>query len=104
MRIDPEAALLQALLSGPGYGLELIERVEERTQGRVTLNQGNTYPALRTLEREGLVESYKSEGPQERGGRPRIYYRLTGDGLRAAHEIRETGLLLFGSSPLPAIG
>ena len=104
MRIDPETALLQALLSGPGYGLELIERVKERTQGKVTLNQGNTYPALRALEREGFVESYKSEGPQERGGRPRIYYRLTGEGLRAAREIRETGLLLFGSSPLPAIG
>jgi PadR family transcriptional regulator PadR len=104
MRIDPETALLQALLSGPGYGLELIERVKEKTQGKLTLNQGNAYPTLRALERDGLIESYKSEGPQERGGRPRIYYRLTGEGLRAARETRETGLLLFGSSPHPAAG
>jgi len=103
IRIDPETALLQALLSGPGYGLELMERVKGKTQGNVTLNQGNTYPALRALERDGLVESYKGEGPQERGGRPRIYYRLTGEGLRVAHETRKTGLLLFGS-PLPVVG
>jgi PadR family transcriptional regulator PadR len=104
MRIDPETALLQALLDGPGYGLELIERVKDKTQGRVTLQMGNTYPVLRALEREGLLESYRGESVPERAGRPRIYYRLTGEGLRAARESRETGLLLFGGPPLPTLG
>jgi PadR family transcriptional regulator, regulatory protein PadR len=98
MRIDPQTALLQALISGPGYGLELIERVKNRTEGRIALGNGKVYPALRDLERAGFVESYKvEENLPQRAGRPRIYYKLTGVGYRAAQEEREIGLLLFGA-------
>lgn len=103
MRVDPANALLQVLLSGPGFGLELIKRVEQITDGKMVLHQGNAYPALRKLERDGLVESYKGETVQDRAGRPRIYYRLTGLGRRVALEAREAGQLLFGSA-LPALG
>lgn len=101
-RIDPKTALLQALISGEGYGLELIERVKERTGGKVVLGQGSIYPALRALERDGLVESSEGEPLPERGGRPRIYYRLTGEGHRIASEEREAMLGLF--LPQPAFG
>ena len=84
--VTPRFALLQALISGPGFGLELAERVEERTGGKVKLHQGSLYPSLRALEREGLVESYKGETVPARGGRPRKYYRLTAEGQRAARE------------------
>ena len=98
MRIDPQTAILQALISGPGYGLELIERVKNRTEGRIALGNGKVYPALRDLERAGFVESYKvEESLPQRAGRPRIYYRLTGAGLRAAREEQQAGLLLFGA-------
>ena len=84
------AALLQALCSGPGYGLELIERVKDRTGGQVSLHQGSIYPALRAMEREGLLESYqRSEASEVRGGRPRRYYRLTAEGRQAATRDRE---------------
>jgi PadR family transcriptional regulator PadR len=102
MRIDPQTALLQALISGDGYGLELIERVDERTQGKLRLAHGQVYPALRQLERDGLVESYRGETVPDRAGRPRIYYRLTGEGRRAAFEDREAGQLLFGLPPAVA--
>jgi PadR family transcriptional regulator, regulatory protein PadR len=98
-RIDPKTALLQALISGDGYGLELIDRVKERTAGKVVLHQGSIYPALRALEQDGLVESYESEPMSERGGRPRIYYRLTGEGRRAALEERKALLGLFALEP-----
>jgi len=94
-RIDPKTALLQALISKDGYGLELIERVRERTGGRVILGQGSIYPALRALEQDGLVESYESEPMADRGGRPRVYYRLTGEGRRSAFEERKAMLGLF---------
>jgi PadR family transcriptional regulator PadR len=94
--IDAKTALLQALISGEGYGLELIDRVKERTQGRVRLGQGSIYPALRDLERDGLIESFSGESVPERAGRPRIYYRLTGEGRRAAFEERRAVLELFG--------
>jgi PadR family transcriptional regulator, regulatory protein PadR len=93
--ITARAALLQALISGKGYGLELIERVEQRTKGAVTLHQGSVYPALRSLEDEGLLRSYDGEPLPERGGRPRRYYELTAKGRRAAFEQGEAVRGLF---------
>jgi PadR family transcriptional regulator PadR len=84
--INAKAALLQALIQRDGYGLDLIDRVRERTNGVVKLHQGSVYPALRALEREGLLKSYESEPLPERGGRPRRYYKLTALGQRAALE------------------
>ncbi len=37
--MSARAALLQALISGDGYGLELIERVREKSKGAVVLHQ-----------------------------------------------------------------
>jgi len=93
--VTARAALLQVLIRGPGYGLSLIDRVKDHTKGRLSLNQGSVYPALRDMEREGLVASYEGETTPERGGRPRIYYRITAEGLRAAREQSETVLALF---------
>ena len=84
--IDTRVALLQALIHGDSYGLELIERVYEATNGQVKLLQGRVYPALRELEGNGLLESYDGAPRPERGGRPRRYYRLTAEGRRSAHE------------------
>jgi PadR family transcriptional regulator PadR len=94
--VSARSALLQALIRGPGYGLELIERVRTSTSGRVKLNQGSVYPALRALERGGFVESYEvDEALGERGGRPRRYYRITADGERAARDDSKAAVGLF---------
>jgi PadR family transcriptional regulator PadR len=84
--ISAKAALLHALISGPGYGLELMDRVRDSTDGKLTLRDGSVYPALRALENEGLVESYDGEPLPERAGRPRRYYRITAEGAKVAHE------------------
>ena len=97
--VSAKAALLQALISGPGYGLDLIERVKKQTQGRLVLGQGSVYPQLRDLEQEGLLDSYEGDPMPERGGRPRRYYRLNAKGAKAAMEQREIVIGLFG--PLP---
>lgn len=86
--ITTQAALLQALIRGPGYGLELIDRVKEATGGQVFLLEGAIYPALRAMEADGLVESWQTEPLPERGGRPRRYYKLTAEGARKAMEQR----------------
>jgi PadR family transcriptional regulator PadR len=96
--ITAKAALLQALVSGPGYGLDLIERVQTQTKGKLVLGQGSVYPALRDLERDGLLESYESEPLPERGGRPRRYFKLTTLGTRKAREQRLTIARLFDLS------
>jgi PadR family transcriptional regulator, regulatory protein PadR len=97
--IGTETALLAALIAGPGYGLDLIERVLKQTHGNLQLHQGTVYPALRDMEREGLLESYEGEPLPERGGRPRRYYRLTALGRKTGVENREVVGGLFGFLP-----
>jgi PadR family transcriptional regulator, regulatory protein PadR len=65
------AAILAALVPGRGFGLELIDRVRERTNGAIKLNEGTVYPTLKAMEREGLLRSFDGEPVPERGGRPR---------------------------------
>ena len=94
--VAAKVVLLEAVASGDGYGLELMERVEEASGGKIKLHQGNAYPALRSLEREGLLSSYEGEPLPERGGRPRRYYRITAKGRKAAARHRQAIAGLFG--------
>jgi PadR family transcriptional regulator PadR len=87
--LTTKAALLQALFAGPGYGLELIERVAERTGRRVRLGQGSVYPALRDLKAAGLVRSWTGRWGVKGAGRPRVYYELTVAGVGAASALRD---------------
>ena len=98
--LDAEFALLQALMFGDGYGLELIERVKDRTNGEVRIRLNRVYPVLRRLEAEGLLESYDGKPVAVTGGRPRVYYKLTAEGHRVAQRQRAaaSGLLQ------PAVG
>lgn len=54
------------------------------------------YPALRALEREGLVRSWAPDPKPKRGGRPRVYYELPAMGAQAAHDERETLMIFMG--------
>lgn len=85
---ETERHLLPALLHGPGFGLELVERVKRLTGGVCLLGAGSLYGALRDLEARGLVISRDSPGPAVRGvGRPRRHYELTPVGRAAAVEV-----------------
>lgn len=73
-------ALLLAVLDGePRHGYAIIEALQERSGGALSLPTGTIYPALRRLERAGLVDSAWSTV----GGRERRTYRLTAAGRRA---------------------
>jgi PadR family transcriptional regulator PadR len=82
--LDTKTAILQALMKGESYGLEIIDRVKEMSGGRIRLVQGRVYPVLRSLESEGCLKSWDGPPVAERGGRPRRYYQLTALGRRAA--------------------
>lgn len=86
MEFAARTAVLLALTAGPGFGLELIERVRRRSGGAVRLNRGGTYLALRALEGQGLVRAWTCS---PRGaGRPRRYYELTPPGIAEADRAR----------------
>ena len=80
--------LLVELLRGPGYGLDLIERVRLRSRDRIRLRQGVVYPALRELSRRKLLRSWTVTTPGS--GRPRTYHELTLKGLALAQTHRDT--------------
>ena len=69
--------VLSLLRDGDKYGYEMIAQLALRSEGVFELKEGTLYPLLHAMEKEGLVKSYKKEGP---GGRERKYYTLTAAG------------------------
>jgi PadR family transcriptional regulator, regulatory protein PadR len=65
--------LLSLLQESPLYGYQIIQTVQERTQGAYSLKEGALYPALHKLEASGLIQSYWQTQPK---GRDRRYYAL----------------------------
>jgi DNA-binding PadR family transcriptional regulator len=72
------------------YGYEIVAELRRSTEGAIDLPEGTVYPALRRLERDGLVGGHWVEMA---GGAPRRrYYRLTQEGERALATGREDWL------------
>ena len=57
----------------PAYGNQLIERIEQLTDGALIVNPNTMYPLLRSLEERGLLEG-EWEHPDRRSRR---FYRIT---------------------------
>lgn len=93
MQVPADMALLLALDSGPGFGLELIRRVGDWSEGAVRVNRGGAYLSLRRLERAGLVRGWLRQAGV---GRPRRYYELTPPGIQRVSEVRRSLLSLLG--------
>lgn len=75
LRGHVDAMLLSVLADGPVHGYGAIERIRERSGGELDFPSGTVYPALRRLERRGLIE-----GAWESAGRAKRVYSLTKDG------------------------
>ncbi len=72
--------MLSLLARGEAYGYEIIQRIEELSDGKLQWTAGTLYPVLHRLETEHLVEAVWRES--ESGPR-RKYYRLTPKGQKA---------------------
>ena len=75
-----ELLILTVLGPGDRHGYAIRKQVLESTQGRVSIEAGNLYRYIRSLEDDGLVVDTptRSADSDER----RIYYRLTPLGRR----------------------
>jgi len=95
MALLPARLAILLTLSRPASGSEIVTRLAHLGIG---LGFGSVYPALRSLEAEGLVRSWPERRPR---GRPRRNYELTQDGVRSAAEERQAvlGLLQPGVPP-----
>ncbi|HEY1479186.1 MAG TPA: PadR family transcriptional regulator [Gaiellales bacterium] len=73
-----DLCLLAVMDDEPAYGYEMTRRLRER--GLTSVGEGSIYPVLGRLERDGLVETYRSAS---NGGPPRKYYRPSDAGRLA---------------------
>lgn len=88
--ISTRAVILQALCAEPSYGLAIMTRTTEATDGGLVIQSGSLYPALVSLEKEGLIVKKKKVD----SGRA-CFYELTRKGRQLAREHRFIALRVF---------
>ena len=71
--------VLKLLKEKDMYGYEIIQKLEELSEGYHSLKEGTLYPMLYKFEDKGWVESYKVSFDEERKI-PRKYYKITEHG------------------------
>ena len=99
-RGDIRTAALLLLAEEPRNGYQIMQEVEERSQGAWNPSPGSVYPALAQLEDEGLIATEEHEGRklytvteagrkavEERGERPAPWEQMSGDLSPAVHEL-----------------
>lgn len=64
-RGDVRLALLRLLGEQPHNGYQLMQAIEERSQGMWRPSPGSVYPTLAQLEDEGLIRSVEAEGARQ---------------------------------------
>lgn len=87
--------ILLLLAEEPTYGVALMERLEERSDGAIRLNPGSLYRTIARLVDDGLAEPLDEVPGGHGGGAPRKIYGVTGHGLAAlrAEAARQATLL-----------
>src|SRR4029078_11212475 len=92
MRGAGPVAVLKLLEGGPMYGYELVDAIDQRSQGVLAMGQSTLYPLLYNLEAQGLI---KAQWRDAESGRQRKYYALTAAGKRRlAHDAQQWMTLL----------
>ncbi|MFC3997890.1 PadR family transcriptional regulator [Nocardiopsis sediminis] len=81
-----ELAVLGHLAAAPMHGYELRKRLDCELGPFRTFSFGSLYPCLKEMLRAGYV-SAAAGGRAPSGSRPRIVYRLTGDGTERLHRL-----------------
>ena len=78
--------LTTLMLLGSGetaYGMTIHAKVEELAAGLRLVSLGACYTTLDRLEQKGYVRSWFGGATEERGGRSKRFFEITGSGERA---------------------
>jgi DNA-binding PadR family transcriptional regulator len=84
-------------LQNNAYGITILDEVAKST-GKNWLT-GSIYASLGRLLKKKLVISVEGEPTPERGGRRKIYYRLTLEGQKVLVEIRRMNAIAWKDLP-----
>lgn len=94
--------LIVGVLGHDAYGLGIRDELERQT-GRSSAI-GAVHATLNRLQEKGYVESSMIEGTQERGGRRKRVFQMTGLGKRALVESKDVRVNLWSQLPDLNIG
>ena len=72
--------ILKVLADGPNYGYEIVKSINGLSGDFYTWQEGTVYPALRKLEKEGLL---RSQWETADSGKKRKYYYISVKGKEA---------------------
>jgi len=72
--------VLKTLSLAPMHGWGIGQRIQQISDGELTVNQGSLYPALQRLEQRGRIRSRWRVTENNRQAR---YYEITASGRRA---------------------
>lgn len=78
--------ILKTLVGGRMHGWGISQRIQQVTEGVLSVNQGSLYPALYRLEQQGWISS---EWGNSENNRQAKYYTLTKAGRRQLIEERD---------------
>jgi DNA-binding PadR family transcriptional regulator len=62
------------------YGMTIHEQVEKLAAGLRAVSLGSVYTTLDRLEQKGYVKSWFGGATEERGGRSKRFFEITGSG------------------------
>ncbi len=96
-RSDEILMLAILRLKDNAYGVSIIKEVEKRTGKRVTF--GSLWVSMDILHKRGFVQKRMADPTPQRGGRSKIYYKLTPKGIRVLKETREFQKTLWEGIP-----
>ncbi len=84
-----EILVLKLLSTENMYGYQIIQALDNRSNGIFKMKEGTLYPILYRLEDEAFIESYWEQSLDKRGV-PRKYYKITAKGLKGLDEMSQT--------------
>jgi DNA-binding PadR family transcriptional regulator len=96
-RIEEIILLAIWKLKENAYGISIRQQIKKDT-GTSWLSEA-IYAPLNRLKKNGYVTTRKGNDIKEKGGRPRIYYKLTSTGMKRLADIQEVNKTLWNGIP-----
>ena len=94
--------LTVGILNENAYGVSIKEEIKNRLDRKVSV--GALQATLRRMETKGYLKSNLGESTDKRGGRPKLYFRLTAAGHKVLKSSRDSRNSLWDAIPHSELG
>lgn len=93
--------LTVGVLFDEAYGVAIKDEIETRLGRKVSV--GALQSALRRMEKKGFLESREGDPGNQRGGKPKRFFKITAFGKKALVHSKDVRLSLWESIPSIAL-